>query len=53
MWSMPSATPAPILDLSLLKLPTFRASIVGGFLFRLGIGALPFLLPLFLQSDSI
>jgi EmrB/QacA subfamily drug resistance transporter len=41
--------PAPILDLSLLKLPTFRASIVGGFLFRLGIGALPFLLPLLLQ----
>jgi EmrB/QacA subfamily drug resistance transporter len=42
-------TPAPILDLSLLKLPTFRASIFGGFLFRLGIGALPFLLPLLLQ----
>ena len=42
-------TPAPILDLDLLKLPTFRASIFGGFLFRLGIGALPFLLPLLLQ----
>jgi EmrB/QacA subfamily drug resistance transporter len=42
-------TPAPILDLSLLELPTFRASIFGGFLFRLGIGALPFLLPLLLQ----
>jgi EmrB/QacA subfamily drug resistance transporter len=42
-------TPAPILDLNLLKLPTFRASIFGGFLFRLGIGALPFLLPLLLQ----
>jgi EmrB/QacA subfamily drug resistance transporter len=42
-------TSAPILDLSLLKLPTFRASIYGGFLFRLGIGALPFLLPLLLQ----
>jgi EmrB/QacA subfamily drug resistance transporter len=40
---------APILDLRLLKLPTFRASIYGGFLFRLGIGALPFLLPLLLQ----
>jgi EmrB/QacA subfamily drug resistance transporter len=40
---------APILDLGLLKLPTFRASILGGFLFRLGIGALPFLLPLLLQ----
>jgi len=42
-------TPGPILDLSLLRLPTFRASIFGGFLFRLGIGALPFLLPLLLQ----
>jgi EmrB/QacA subfamily drug resistance transporter len=41
--------PAPILDLSLFKLPTFRASVFGGFLFRLGIGALPFLLPLLLQ----
>ncbi len=41
--------PAPILDLNLLRLPTFRASIFGGFLFRLGIGALPFLLPLLLQ----
>ena len=42
-------TAAPILDLNLLKLPTFRASIFGGFMFRLGIGALPFLLPLLLQ----
>ncbi|HZC57704.1 MAG TPA: DHA2 family efflux MFS transporter permease subunit [Xanthobacteraceae bacterium] len=42
-------TPAPILDLNLLRLPTFRASVAGGFLFRLGIGALPFLLPLLLQ----
>jgi len=41
--------PAPILDLRLLKLPTFRASIFGGFMFRLGVGALPFLLPLLLQ----
>jgi len=40
---------APILDLRLFKLSTFRASLVGGFLFRLGIGALPFLLPLLLQ----
>jgi EmrB/QacA subfamily drug resistance transporter len=40
---------APILDLRLFKYATFRASIFGGFLFRLGIGALPFLLPLLLQ----
>ncbi len=42
-------TPAPALDLTLFKLPTFRASVAGGFIFRLGIGALPFLLPLMLQ----
>ena len=42
-------TPTPILDLGLFKLATFRASIFGGFIFRLGIGALPFLLPLLLQ----
>src|SRR5260370_64142 len=38
-------TGSPVLDFSLLRLSTMRASIVGGFLFRLGIGALPFLLP--------
>jgi EmrB/QacA subfamily drug resistance transporter len=42
-------TASPVLDFSLLRLPTMRASILGGFLFRLGIGALPFLLPLLLQ----
>ena len=31
------------------QLPTFRASLVGGFLFRIGVGAMPFLLPLLLQ----
>ena len=41
--------PAPVLDLSLFKIPTLRASVAGGFVFRLGIGALPFLLPLMLQ----
>jgi EmrB/QacA subfamily drug resistance transporter len=39
----------PALDLTLFRLPTFRASVLGGFIFRLGIGALPFLLPLMLQ----
>ncbi len=42
-------TPNPVLDLTLFRIPTFRASIIGGFIFRLGIGALPFLLPLMLQ----
>ena len=42
-------TPAPILDLSLLKIPTLRAAVIGGFIYRGGIGAMPFLLPLLLQ----
>jgi MFS family permease len=39
----------PILDLRLLRLPTLRASVLGGSLFRCGISALPFLMPLMLQ----
>lgn len=39
----------PLLDLSLFRNPTFRASINGGVLFRIGNGATPFLLPLLLQ----
>ncbi len=39
----------PIIDLALLKIPTYAAASVGGFLFRMGLGALPFLLPLMLQ----
>ena len=42
-------TAVPALDLTLFRLPTFFASVTGGFIFRLGIGALPFLLPLMLQ----
>jgi EmrB/QacA subfamily drug resistance transporter len=42
-------TASPVLDFGLLRLPTMRASILGGFLFRLGIGSLPFLLPLLMQ----
>lgn len=40
----------PLLDLSLLEIPTLRASVLGGALFRFGIGALPFLMPLMLQT---
>jgi EmrB/QacA subfamily drug resistance transporter len=39
----------PLVDLSLLRIPTFRAAVVGGSLFRIGVGAVPFLLPLQLQ----
>src|ERR1044072_8102404 len=42
-------TGSPVLDFSMLRLATLRSSIIGGFLFRLGIGALPFLLPLLMQ----
>lgn len=42
--------PAPIIDLALLRIATFRVSIIGGSLFRFGIGAIPFLLPLMLQE---
>jgi MFS family permease len=42
-------TPSPILDFTLLRHPTLRASVTGGFLFRMGVGAIPFLLPLLMQ----
>ena len=42
-------TAAPVLDFSLVRIPTFRANVIGGSLFRIGIGSLAFLLPLLLQ----
>ncbi|HKH35385.1 MAG TPA: DHA2 family efflux MFS transporter permease subunit [Beijerinckiaceae bacterium] len=42
-------TPHPLVRLELLRIATFRASVVGGSLFRIGVGAIPFLLPLMLQ----
>jgi EmrB/QacA subfamily drug resistance transporter len=42
--------PFPLLDLKLLSIKTFRASVIGGSLFRIGIGSIPFLLPLMLQA---
>jgi EmrB/QacA subfamily drug resistance transporter len=39
----------PLLNLSIFRIPTFRASIGGGSLFRAGAGSLVFLLPLLLQ----
>jgi EmrB/QacA subfamily drug resistance transporter len=39
----------PLLDPAMLRYPLFRAGIVGGSIFRIGIGAIPFLLPLMLQ----
>jgi EmrB/QacA subfamily drug resistance transporter len=42
-------TPHAILDLSLLRIGTFTASVIGGLFSRLVIGATPFLLALLLQ----
>ncbi|HZB39232.1 MAG TPA: DHA2 family efflux MFS transporter permease subunit [Beijerinckiaceae bacterium] len=39
----------PLVRLDLLRIPTFRASVLGGSFFRIGVGAIPFLLPLMLQ----
>ncbi len=39
----------PMVDFSLLRVPTFAASFWSGSLLRVGYGALPFLLPLMLQ----
>jgi EmrB/QacA subfamily drug resistance transporter len=41
--------PDPLLDLSLLEIPTFAVSVLAGTLFRIGVGAIPFLLPLMFQ----
>ena len=40
---------APALDFTLMKLPTFGISVAGGSIFRIGVGAMPFLLPLLFQ----
>ncbi len=40
----------PVIDLSLLQLPTFRASMVGGSFLRIGTGSLPLLMPFLLQG---
>lgn len=39
----------PVLSLVLFKVRTFRISVLGGFVTRLGIGGMPFLLPLLYQ----
>jgi EmrB/QacA subfamily drug resistance transporter len=39
----------PIMRLTLFKVRTFRVSVLGGFITRLGMGGMPFLLPLLYQ----
>lgn len=41
--------PAPLLDLRLFRDSAFRAAAIGGTLFRISVGAVPFLMPLMLQ----
>jgi len=41
--------PHPIIDLSLLRSPTFAVSVLGGNLCRFAVGAMPFLLAILLQ----
>jgi MFS family permease len=43
------ASPAPVLDLSLLKIKTFRIGTVTGGVCRMGLDATPFMLPLLFQ----
>jgi EmrB/QacA subfamily drug resistance transporter len=44
-----SETKFPLLRLALFRIRTFRVSVLGGFVTRLGVGGLPFLLPLLYQ----
>ncbi len=48
-WRHAQKTAAPLLSLWLLKIRTFRISVMGGFITRLGVGGMPFLLPLLYQ----
>ena len=41
--------PTPLLDLALFRDNAFRAAAIGGTLFRISVGAVPFLMPLMLQ----
>jgi EmrB/QacA subfamily drug resistance transporter len=41
--------PHPVLDLNLFSIETFRTCVISGTIFRIAMGAMPFLLPLMLQ----
>jgi EmrB/QacA subfamily drug resistance transporter len=43
-------TEHPLIDLTSLRIPTFRVTALGGSFFRLALGAVPFLLPLMFQD---
>jgi EmrB/QacA subfamily drug resistance transporter len=48
-WRHAFRTPFPLLRLTLFRRRTFRVSVIGGFVTRLGVGGLPFLTPLLFQ----
>lgn len=48
-WAHARRIAHPIVRLDLMQRPTFRVAVLGGSLFRIGTGAIPFLLPLMLQ----
>ncbi len=48
-WFHARRTEFPLLDPRLFRHKLFRSSIIGGSVFRIGVGATPFLLPLMLQ----
>ncbi len=48
-WRHARRHPRPVLDFRLMRVPTFAISVWAGTLFRIGIQAIPFLLPLMLQ----
>ena len=50
VWHLTHA-PAPLIRLNVLRVPTFRASVGGGSLFWIAVGATPFLLPLLFQEE--
>jgi EmrB/QacA subfamily drug resistance transporter len=48
-WFHSTQNPYPLLDLSLFRTRTFRAAVTGSFFTRLGIGGIPFIMPLLYQ----
>jgi EmrB/QacA subfamily drug resistance transporter len=48
-WRHARRHPFPVLDFGLMRVPSFAISVWAGTLFRVGIQAIPFLLPLMLQ----
>jgi Na+/melibiose symporter-like transporter len=48
-WRHARGHPQPVLDFRLMRIATFRMSVLSGALSRIAVGALPFLLPMMLQ----